>query len=249
MAWIMLVSGIITFFALLFGPTAPYGRYSTEGWGVMIDSKIAWFTQEIWSFLVPMAWLICGPPAHRQRLLESPKNTILMAAFLIHYFNRDLIYPFRIRAGKPTPVIVWLLASFFCMYNGFMQSRYLILEAPKGDVLEPHFIAGILVWLTGWLMNMYADHKLINLRKRGTKDGRHKIPRGGLFEYVSAANYFGEIVEWIGFAIASWSLPATAFAFFTFANLSPRGVRHHQFYQHTFRTYPKYRRAVIPFLW
>ena len=27
-----------------------------------------------------------------------------------------------------------------------------------------------------------------------------------MFEYVSGANFFGEIVEWTGFAIATWSL-------------------------------------------
>lgn len=35
----------------------------------------------------------------------------------------------------------------------------------------------------------------------------YKIPYGGMFEYVSCANFFGEIVEWVGFAMASWSLP------------------------------------------
>ena len=48
-----------------------------------------------------------------------------------------------------------------------------------------------------------------------------------MFNFVSAANYTGEIIEWSGWALASWSLPAAAFAFFTFANLAPRGWRHH----------------------
>lgn len=43
--------------------------------------------------------------------------------------------------------------------------------------------------------------------------------QGGMFEYVSGANFFGEIVEWAGFAIAAWSLPAAAFALFTFFNI------------------------------
>jgi 3-oxo-5-alpha-steroid 4-dehydrogenase len=66
---------------------------------------------------------------------------------------------------------------------------------------------------------------------------------------VSGANYFGEIVEWCGYALAAQSLPATAFAVFTFANTAPRAWRHHQWYQEKFDDYPKNRWAVIPFLW
>jgi len=41
------------------------------------------------------------------------------------------------------------------------------------------------------------------------------LSAGGLFEYVSGANFFGEIVQWLGYAVATWSLPTFAFAFFT----------------------------------
>jgi 3-oxo-5-alpha-steroid 4-dehydrogenase 1 len=44
---------------------------------------------------------------------------------------------------------------------------------------------------------------LRNLRKPG--DTGYYIPKGGMFEYVSGANFFGEILEWTGFAIASGS--------------------------------------------
>ena len=54
---------------------------------------------------------------------------------------------------------------------------------------------------------------------------------GGLFEYVSGANFFGEIVEWSGFAIATMSLPALAFAFMTFSSLAPRAFHHHRYVQ------------------
>jgi hypothetical protein len=63
-----------------------------------------------------------------------------------------------------------------------------------------------------------------------TAPGGYKIPRGGAFEYVSAANYFGEMLEWAGWALAAGSAPAAAFAFFTAANLAPRGWRHHQWW-------------------
>ena len=35
-------------------------------------------------------------------------------------------------------------------------------------------------------------------------------------------------VEWCGWALVVGSLPAAAFALFTFCNLAPRGWRHHQ---------------------
>ncbi len=73
--------------------------------------------------------------------------------------------------------------------------------------------------------------------------------KGGLFEYVSAANYFGECLEWIGFAVASWSLPALAFSLFTWSNIGPRGYHHHLYYKEKFGAeYPKNRKAIIPFL-
>ena len=54
------------------------------------------------------------------------------------------------------------------------------------DVL---LIFGMIIWVLGAIINLESDERLINLRK--PCDTRYKIPRGGMFEYVSAANYFG----------------------------------------------------------
>jgi hypothetical protein len=45
-----------------------------------------------------------------------------------------------------------------------------------------------------------------------------------------------------------WSLPAFSFAVWTFANLVPRAINHHQWYHEKFEDYPENRKAVIPFL-
>ena len=76
----------------------------------------------------------------------------------------------------------------------------------------------------------------------------YKIPRGGCFEYVSGANYLGEMLEWCGYAVAAGSLPAAAFACFTVCNIGPRGWQHHQWYKEHFPRYPRHRKAVLPFL-
>lgn len=116
------------------------------------------------------------------------------------------------------------------------------------SVYTPRFLIGCGVWLAGLYTNWQADAILRNLRKPG--DTQYYIPYGGAFQFVSGANFFGEIVEWTGFALACWSLPAAAFAAFTFLNIGPRGAQHHAWYKAKFGDkYPRDRNAVIPFLW
>lgn len=50
-----------------------------------------------------------------------------------------------------------------------------------------------------------------------------------MFEYVSGANYFGETVEWIGYAIACWNLPAAMFAVFSACVIGTRACQHHKY--------------------
>ena len=58
----------------------------------------------------------------------------------------------------------------------------------------------------------------------------------------------GEILEWIGFAFAAWTVPAWVFAWFTATNLIPRAFSNHRWYHEHFSDYPKNRRAIIPFV-
>ena len=113
---------------------------------------------------------------------------------------------------------------------------------------DPRFIAGVIMFFTGVWINTNSDDRLRNLRRPG--ESGYKIPTGGMFEYVSGANFFGEIIEWAGFALASWSLPAACFAFCTLLNVGPRAIQHHQWYLEKFGDkYPKHRRALVPFVW
>ncbi|KAK5966354.1 3-oxo-5-alpha-steroid 4-dehydrogenase [Trichostrongylus colubriformis] len=133
------------------------------------------------------------------------------------------------------------------MWNGYLQGGY------HGQYYDPEdffsrFLTyiGMSMFAIGMFINIHSDSILRNLRKPG--ESGYKIPRGGMFEYVSGANFLGEIVEWSGFAIMSGSLPAVAFAIFTASNIGPRAIQHHQWYLNKFPDYPRDRRAVIPFV-
>ncbi|XP_075399090.1 3-oxo-5-alpha-steroid 4-dehydrogenase 1 [Tenrec ecaudatus] len=238
---LMGVSACVTFVILQKLETS-YGRYCPPKirWG--LPARLAWGLQEMPSLLLPLLeWVRFGDQ------LRQP-NALLMAMFAIHYTQRTLIYPLLIRGGKPTPLSTFLMAFMFCIYNGYLQSRYLSLtEYPDHWTTQPHFLAGSSLWLVGMVINIHSDHILRSLRE-STETG-YRIPRGGLFEYVTAANYFGEIVEWLGFALAGWSIQSSAFALFTFCILLRRAEHHHRWYLKKFKDYPKSRKIIFPFIY
>ncbi|XP_051748679.1 3-oxo-5-alpha-steroid 4-dehydrogenase 2a [Ctenopharyngodon idella] len=119
-----------------------------------------------------------------------------------------------------------------------------LLTDQRQTVSSPH--CGVLMFFSGMAINIHSDYILRNLRKPG--EVSYKIPRGGMFELVSGANFFGEIIEWCGYAVASWSFPAFSFALFTICSIGPRAYHHHRYYLEKFKDYPKSRKAVIPFL-
>jgi steroid 5-alpha reductase family enzyme len=113
-------------------------------------------------------------------------------------------------------------------------------------MLSWQFFGGIILFTTGFTINKIADYKLRDLRKRSQE--QYTIPRGWLFEYTSSPHYFGEIIEWGGWALITWSLPGLAFFVFTFANLFPRAISSHKWYKKNFPDYPPKRKAMIPFI-
>ena len=233
---------LITFLSLVvFKIRAPYGRHSSESWGPMISNKWGWFFMELPALVLMPLIAFMG---------DSDKNEItylLIGCWVLHYANRTLIFPFKIKTkNKKMPLLIVASAVLFNGVNGFLNGYFIGYMNPELiNGIPPHVIIGVLVFFIGMGINRWADQKLISLRE---KQQGYQIPKGGLFEYISCPNHFGEIVEWCGFAIMAWSLPALTFAVWTFCNLSPRSMNHHEWYQEKFEDYPKNRKAVVPFL-
>jgi 3-oxo-5-alpha-steroid 4-dehydrogenase 1 len=230
----------------MFFITAPFGRHSSEKWGLMVNNKVGWIVMESPSFLIMLFFLVFGENSFQSFVW------ILFSCWILHYFNRTYVYPFRIRATpKKMPLFIMLNAVLFNLVNAGLNGYYLANLAPVEKyslswLSTPHFIIGAILFVTGMLIKWKADSILINLRKPG--ETGYKIPRGFLFDYVSSPNLFGEIIEWVGFALMAWNLPALSFMIWTFANLVPRAKNHHDWYLKRFPDYPKDRKAVFPFL-
>ena len=142
-----------------------------------------------------------------------------------------------------------IFALFFNLMNGFINGYWfghLAPDYPLNWFIDFRFIGGLSLFITGFILNQYHDNILIDLRKNSTTG--YKIPKGGLFKYISCPNFMGEIIEWFGFALMTWCLPTLSFFLWTMVNLIPRALDHHSWYLKTFADYPKNRKAIFPFV-
>jgi hypothetical protein len=241
-AWIAIAA--VTYFVLQH-VAAPFGRHTSARWGPTLDNRVGWMLMELPSLLIMGYFLLFGSRS------REPFVWILFALWIAHYLNRTLVYPFRIRATpKRMPVVIVLSAIGFNLVNASLNGYYLA-ELADGYGPEwlrsPHFVAGAALFALGAWINLKSDAMLIALRRPG--ESGYRIPRGFLFERVSAPNLFGEMVEWSGFALMAWNLPALSFCLWTIANLLPRAMHHDAWYRARFPDYPHARRIVIPFVY
>jgi protein-S-isoprenylcysteine O-methyltransferase Ste14 len=234
--------GVVTFLVLFF-ITAPYGRHTRGGWGPTLSNRLGWLIMES-----PAALAFAGIYAVGKHATE-PVPLVLCALWLTHYVHRAFIFPFRLRsAKKPMPISVMSMAIVFNGINAYLNARWISDLGSYGTdwLRDPRFVAGVIAFVGGMAMNIQSDNILFALRKPG--ESGYRIPEGGAYRWVTSPNYLGELIEWAGWAMATWSLAGLSFFLFTFANLVPRAIAHHRWYRETFPEYPKSRRAVIPWL-
>ncbi len=217
---------------------APYGKHSTKKWGKTIDNKTGWVLMEFPALITcPLIYYIVAE--------EISLSIGFIFIWITHYFNRTIIYPLKIKTkGKKIPVAIVASAFFFNVINGILNG-YFIATIPFESISFTCILIGFIIFIIGLYINISSDNTLIKLR---TNQKGYVIPKGGLFNYVSCPNFFGEIIEWLGFAIMTLNLGSISFLIWTICNLIPRSKAHHNWYKENFEKYPSKRKAVIPYL-
>lgn len=245
--WIMLGLAVVVFVALQ-RVSAGYGMMYSRKWGPSVGNRAGWVLMESPVFFAMLLFWLFSP----RRSDTAPM--VMAVYFLFHYFQRSFVFPFRIKGKSRMPLAIVAMGILFNLINVYMIGGWLFYVAPEGMykvswLWSPLFIIGSAVFFTGMAINWHSDHIIRNLRKPG--DTRHYIPRGGFYRYVTSANYFGEFLEWCGYAILTWSLGGVAFAVWTFANLAPRARKLHERYEQEFGDeYSKLdRRYILPYLY
>ncbi len=241
LAWVVVAACV--FIALQF-LTAPYGRHARPGWGPTIHRTAGWVIMESPAVLVFVACFVISGR-------RDPVSIAFLVLWLSHYAYRAFIYPFRLRGGQlRMPLSVVAMAFGFNVMNGYLQGRGIFTFGPMHDAswfVDPRFIAGTLLFIVGYGINQQSDIILRALRAPG--ESGYRIPHGGGYRLVSCPNYAGELVEWLGWAMLTWSPAGLVFFLWSAANLVPRARSHHRWYRERFPDYPPERRAIIPWVY
>lgn len=226
---------------------AGYGYLFDPKYGPPVSNKLGWMLMESPVFIAMcILWLLSD------RTWETGPLALFIL-FQSHYLQRAFIFPLLLRGRSKMPLGIVLMGMLFNVLNALMQGGWIFFVSPADYYADwfakPYIYIGGALFITGMWINIQSDQIIRDLRRPG--DTRHYIPRGGMFRYVSSANYFGELVEWTGFAVASWSWAGVVFVWWTFANLAPRAASIYKRYAKEFsEEFTKLRlRKIIPFIY
>ena len=116
---------------------------------------------------------------------------------------------------------------------------------------DPRFLIGLPIYAVSLSLNIHSDAIVRGLRRRdevALGERVYRIPRGGLYRWVSSPSYLTELTGWAGLALCTWSLAGVFIFAVSAANLVPRALSTHRWYRERFPDYPRERRALIPFV-
>ena len=227
---VMAALAVIVFVSLFF-VDAGYGKFYNPKWGPSVDNRLGWVLMEAPVFFAMLLlWWFSGRRA-------DPVRLVFLLFFELHYFHRSFIFPLKIRGRSRMPLSIILMGVLFNTLNALMQGGWIFYLSPAGAypvswLGSLPFVLGTFLFFYGMFINIQSDGIIRNLRQPG--DTRLYLPKGGMFRFVTSANYFGEFLEWVGFAVLTWSLSGAVFALWTFANLAPRAARIYDMYQREF---------------
>lgn len=253
---IMIGIALVVFISLYF-VDAGYGSFISPKWGKAINNKLAWFLMEFPIFLAMIVLWLCSP--HKFDVVPF----VFLLIFEMHYFQRSLVFPWIMKGHSKMPFAIMFMGIAFNVLNSMMQGYWIFFESYRVNycvfgmhytdiqwLWSPQFIIGTLVFIFGFVTNLRSDYIIRHLRK-DENDTKHYLPQTGMFNYVTSANYFGELMEWLGFAILTWSLAGLVFFIWTASNLVPRANAIYKKYNVEFadEMKGKHLKRVFPFIY
>jgi 3-oxo-5-alpha-steroid 4-dehydrogenase 1 len=183
---------------------------------------------------------------------------VFLCVWLVHYGNRGWYFPWSIRSPRGSRAsfslmviaVGWVVTSL----HGYLHAAFFSTHGAHYTVdwlTDPRFLIGLPIYAISLALNIHSDAIVRGLRTRNEVamgEKVYRIPRGGLFRWVTNPAYLSELTAWAGLALCTWSLAGVFIFAVSAANLVPRAFATHRWYRERFPDYPPERKALIPYL-
>lgn len=132
---------------MLTGIKINYGRLQSSFAKIYFDPKFGWFFFEVPNLLWAAYFLF----------FMDNKLTLPYVLFIVHYINRDIIYPWRLKSNTKVPLEILLSAFSFTFANGYLQGI-----VSQQYVAAPLWrtVLGVMVFILGMAINIHSDNIL-----------------------------------------------------------------------------------------
>ncbi|XP_074605258.1 putative very-long-chain enoyl-CoA reductase art-1 [Brevipalpus obovatus] len=226
-----------------------------------LGHQIGWKTVFLWEYAGPLFCylitymrpeLIYGKGAPTKPMHQVVQ--IAAVCWTFHYIKRILETLFVHRFSHGYMPILNLLKNCtyywgFAFYIGYYINHPLYTPAYFGRLQINAALAGFIFSELG---NFSIHIALRSLRPAGTKERKIPVPTENpftlLFDYVSCPNYTYEVMSWVSFSILTQCLPAAIFTALGGTIMTIWALGKHRNYRREFPNYPKYRKAIFPFI-
>ena len=168
---------------------------------------------------------------------------------------------------SPNHLLTWTAGIAFQVTNGLCIGGWLAGYGPttveEWNERMVYIQLGVVLFVGGFLGNMYHDDVLRALRRPGKqnqdqkdkpfekdgKEGKYKVPQDGFFHYILYPHYLCEWIEWCGYWMIGGSgcIPARSFVCNEISSMLPQALSGKRWYLRKFG--PEKignRKAIIP---
>ncbi|XP_074524480.1 polyprenal reductase [Halichoeres trimaculatus] len=115
-----------------------------------------------------------------------------------------------------------------------------------------HVVGGVLFVMASWMQHQCLVHLAgLRLGKSGSVETlAHRVPEGGWFELVSCPHYLAELLLYVGLNLIYGGVSLTWWIVFSYVLFSHalEAQLSHEFYLSKCESYPRNRKAFIPFV-
>lgn len=136
-----------------------YGRLKNSVVKFELPPRLAWFLFEVPNLIWALYFLV----------VCQDGLSLGYGLFILHYINRDIIYPLRMRSTNKVPIEIVLSAASFTFANGYLQGlcNRNINETPSHNAFIR--VIGIAVFCVGMYINIRSDEILQSTRAKQPK--------------------------------------------------------------------------------